>query len=181
MFHLTRSQFVRPDTVRLSMIQVPFGPDAASKTRARQQAEGLRREIGTNAARFDEVVLRGQAPNSGFQAGDFGYMPRNLEAAQRFGQEFMNIAFSLRQGEISQVIEGQGAYQIIKVTETYEMKNLGLDDIFQPGSRVTVREYIANAMMQERQMETLTRATQELYAELRAGRTFQVFDSNLRW
>jgi parvulin-like peptidyl-prolyl isomerase len=180
-YNLTRSQFVRPDTVRFSMIQVPFGENAATKTAARGQADRLSREIGSNPSKFDEVVLRGQAPNSGYQAGDGGYLPRNLEAAQLVGQEFINIAFNLRQGEVSNVIEGQRGFQIIKITETYAMRSLELDDIFQLGTRMTVRDYIGNVLLQERQMEVLTQAQQELVTELRAGRTFQVFERYLTW
>jgi hypothetical protein len=78
-------------------------------------------------------------------------------------------------------MEGVRGYQIIKVSETYAQKNLELDDIFQLGSRMTVRDYIGNSMLQERQMEVLAKATQELVAELRAGKTFQVFERNLAW
>jgi parvulin-like peptidyl-prolyl isomerase len=180
-YNLTKSQFVRPDTIRFSMIQVDFGPDAASKTRARELAERLSREIGSNPSKFDEVALRGQAPNSGYQSGDAGYLPRNMEAAQMVGQEFITTAFNLRQGEVSRLMEGVRGYQIIKVTETYAQKNLDLDDIFQLGTRMTVRDYIGNSLLQERQMEVLAQATQELVNELRAGRTFQVFERNLTW
>ena len=180
-FNLSRSDFVRPETVRFSMIQVPFGADAAAKTRGRELADRLSREIGNNAAKFDEVSLRGQAANSGFQAGDGGYLPRNREAAQIVGQEFINTAFSLSQGEVSRVIEGQIGYQIIKITETYAMRSLELDDIFQLGTRMTVRDYIGGTLLQQRQMAVLAQASQELVAELRAGRTFQVFDRNLTW
>jgi len=180
-FNLSRSDFVRPETVRFSMIQVPFGADAAAKTRARELADRLVREIGGSASKFDEVSLRGQAANSGYQAGDGGYLPRNREAAQIVGQEFITVAFSLSQGEVSRVIEGQIGYQIIKITETYGMRSLELDDIFQLGTRITVRDYIGNTLLQRRQMEVITQASQELVAELRAGRTFQVFDRNLAW
>jgi len=184
MFELTRSQFVRPDTVRLSMIQVPYGPDAASRTRARTQIDNFAREIGTSASRFNEVVVRSQAPNSGFQGGDFGFMPRNLEAVQRVGQDFVNLAFSLRPGEISRVIAGPpgSGYQLIKVTEIHAMRSLELDDILQPGTPITVRTYIANVMMQDRQQTVFMQAANELHTELRAGgRTFQVFEANLNW
>jgi parvulin-like peptidyl-prolyl isomerase len=180
-FNLSRSDFVRPETVRFSMIQVPFGADAAAKTRGRELADRLSREIGNNAAKFDEVSLRGQAANSGFQAGDGGYLPRNREAAQIVGQEFINTAFSLSQGEVSRVIEGQIGDQILKITETYAMRSLELDDIFQLGTRMTVRDYIGGTLLQQRQMAVLAQASQELVAELRAGRTFQVFDRNLTW
>jgi len=39
-YNLSRADFVRPDTVRFTMIQVPFGSDAASRTRAREVANG---------------------------------------------------------------------------------------------------------------------------------------------
>jgi len=180
-YNLTKAQFVRPDTVRFSMIQVTYGADAAAKTRAKELADRLVREIGSSASKFDEVVLRGQAPNSGYQAGDGGYLPRNMEAAQIVGQEFINTAFNLKQGEVSRLMEGIRGYQIIKISETYAQKNLELDDIYQLGTRMTVRDYIGNAMLQERQMEVLSKATQELVTELRAGKTFQIFEKNLVW
>jgi parvulin-like peptidyl-prolyl isomerase len=177
-YTLAKSQFVRPETVRFSMIQIPYGTD---KAKAKEVADRLVREIGSNPAKFDEAVVRGQASNSGYQAGDGGYLPRNLQAQQVVGQEFMNTAFSLKQGEVSKLIEGARGYQIIKITETYEQKNLELDDVFQLGTRMSVRDYIGNAMLQERQQAVLERATQELVAELRTGNPFQIFENNLTW
>jgi parvulin-like peptidyl-prolyl isomerase len=180
-YNLNKAQLTRPDTVRFSMIQVEYGPDAASKTKAKSLADSLIREIGSSPSKFDEVVLRGQSPNSGYQSGDAGYLPRNMEAAQVVGQDFITTAFNLKQGEVSKLMEGLRGYQIIKVTETYAQKNLELDDIFQLGTRMTVRAYIGNSMLQERQMEALNKASQELITELRAGKTFQIFERNLNW
>jgi len=180
-YNLAKAQLVRPDTVRISMIQATYGQDAASKTKAKELIDRLAREIGTSPSKFDEVFIRGQAPNSGYYAGDEGYLPRSMQTAQVVGQEFINIAFSLKQGEISKVIEGQRGYQIIKVTETYAQKNLDLDDIVQPGSRITVREYIGNSLLQERQAEVIAKASQELISDLRKGNPFQIFEKNLSW
>jgi parvulin-like peptidyl-prolyl isomerase len=180
-FNLARSDFVRPRTVRISMIQVGYGADAAAKTKAKELADRLFREIGSSPAKFDELALRAQAPNSGYQAGDWGYLPLNMEAQQNLGADFINTAFSLKQGEVSKLVEGTQAYHIIKVTETHEMKNLELDDIFQLGTRFTVRDYIGNAMLQQRQQAVVAQASQELVTELRAGNTFQVFEKNLTW
>ena len=182
-FSLARAQFVRPETVRFSMIQIPFGSDAASRTRARDLGNSLIREIGSNSSKFDEVVARGQAPNSGYEAGDGGFLPRNLEAQAVVGQEFINIAFSLKQGEISRLIEGVPGtgYQIIKITETYSMRNLELNDILQLGTSMTVRDYIGSVLLQERQQIVLAQATEELITELRRGNPFRVMDNNLNW
>jgi parvulin-like peptidyl-prolyl isomerase len=180
-YNLARAQFIRPETVRFTMIQVPYGPDAASRTKARELADRLVREIGTNPSKFDEVASRSQAPNSGYMAGDFGFLPRNPEAQRIVGSDLLNVAFSLKQGEVSRLVEGVPGYQIIKVTENYDMKNLELDDIVQLGTRTTVRNYIGNLLLQERQQAILAQATQELATELRAGRNFQIFERNINW
>jgi parvulin-like peptidyl-prolyl isomerase len=180
-YNLEKAGFVRPETVRFSMIQAAFGDNAAEKSRAKETAERLFREIGSSPAKFDEVVLRGQAPDSGFQAGDAGFLPKNREAQQLMGADFINTAFSLKQGEVSKLIESPRGYHIIKITETYDMKNLELGDIFQLGTRMTVRDYIGNGILQQRQQEAFTRATQELVAELRTGKTFQIFEKNITW
>jgi len=180
-YNLVRAQVVRPETVRFSMIQVPYGSDAASRTRARELADRLLQEIGSNPSKFDEVAARSVAPNSGYQAGDAGYLPRNPEALNVVGQNLMNTAFNLNQSQVSGLIEGLQGFQIIKVTENYDMKNLDLDDIFQLGTRITVREYLAQALMNQRQQAIMVQASQELVTELRAGRSFQIFENNLNW
>jgi parvulin-like peptidyl-prolyl isomerase len=179
-YTLARSQLVRPETVRFSVIQIPF-TDAASKARSKLIADRLVRDIGTNPARFDEAMLRGQTPNAEYEAGDGGYLPRNIQAQQVVGVEFMNTAFSLKQGEVSRLLESSRAFHIIKITEAYGQKNLELDDIYQLGTRLTVREYIGNSMLQERQQAVIERATQELVAELRTGNPFQIIEANLNW
>ena len=180
-YNLLRTQLVRPQTVRFSMIQVPYGADSASRTRARELADRLVQEIGSNPSKFDEVAARSVAPNSGYQAGDAGYLPRNQEARSVVGLDFLNVAFSLTQGQVSGLIEGLQGFQIIKVTENYAERSLQLDDIFQLGMRVTVREYISQALFAQRQQTILAQASQELVTELRAGRSFQIFENNVNW
>jgi parvulin-like peptidyl-prolyl isomerase len=141
----------------------------------------MAREIGSDAAKFDEAVVKGQAPNASYQSGDGGYLPRNTQAQQVVGAEFLDIAFALKQGEVSKVIENTKGYQIIKITETYSQKNLELDDIFQLGTRMTVRDYLGNSLLQERQQALIEKATQELVTELRAGNPYQIMESNLNW
>jgi parvulin-like peptidyl-prolyl isomerase len=179
-YNLAKAQLVRPDTVRVSMILVPVA-NVAEQAKAKELVDRLAREIGSDAAKFDEAVIKSQTPNSGYQGGDAGYLPRNLQAQQMLGADFVNTAFSLRQGEVSRPIESPRGYQIIKVTESYTQKNLELTDLVQLGARMTVREYIQNSLMQERQQATVEKASQELIAELRQGNSFQVFENALNW
>ncbi|MCL2276268.1 MAG: peptidylprolyl isomerase [Treponema sp.] len=180
-YNLLRASLVRPETIRFSMIQVPYGNTAATRAQARTLAENLAREINNDPSRFDEVVARSVAPNSGYQAGDAGYLPRSQDVRNVVGQQFMDTAFSLRQGQVSQLIEGVQGFQIIKITENYNVRNLELNDIIQLGTRITVREYIGQAMLEQRQQAILAQASAELVSELRTSRTFSIFENNIRW
>jgi parvulin-like peptidyl-prolyl isomerase len=180
-YNLMRGRLVRPQTVRFSMIQVPYGPDAASRTNARELADRLAREINSNAGRFNDVAARHVTPNSGYTAGDAGFLPRDQEVRNIVGQQLMDAAFSLGLEQVSSVIEGIQGFQIIKVTEIYAQRNLELDDIFQLGTRMTVRDFIGQNMFNHRQQATLAQASQELVSELRTGRTFQVFENLVNW
>jgi len=180
-YNVLKSELLRPETVRFSMIQIPYGTDAASRSKARELANNLVKEIGSNPSKFDEVSARSVVPNSGYMAGDAGYLPRNQETRELVGQEFMNTAFSLRQGQVSSLIEGNQGFQIIKVTENYSQKILELDDIFQLGAKTTVRDFIGQSMLNQRQQNIYMQASQEIASELRSGKSFQVYENNLNW
>jgi parvulin-like peptidyl-prolyl isomerase len=180
-YAVNKAQFIRPDTVRFSLIMVPI-TSAAEKPKAKELADRLIRDIGSNASKFDEAVMRGQSTSSaGYRAGDGGYLPLNSQARQMLGADFINTAFSLKQGEVSKLIESASGYYIIKITEMYSQKFLTLDDILQLGSRVTVRQYISVNLAQEKQQALFDKAVQELTAELRAGSPFQIYENNIVW
>jgi parvulin-like peptidyl-prolyl isomerase len=176
-YDLNRSSLVRPDTVRFSVIQVPFGDD---KVKAKSLADSLAREIGTDPAKFDEVSLR-QGRDAGFVAGDAGYLPRNPQGEQAAGAEVLRAVFSLKQGQVSGVVEGLRGYQILKVTESYELKQLALDDVIDLESKMTVQQYINAGLTQNKQIALLTRAQQEVYDEFRKGNPFTIDKRYLPW
>ncbi|MDR2370390.1 MAG: SurA N-terminal domain-containing protein [Treponema sp.] len=176
-YDLTKSQFVRPDVVRFSMIQIPYGSNAAE---TRRTAENLVREIGSNPTRFDEKVNNGRVPNAnlGYQSFKDEYIQKDMQSQQMMGADFITAAFALKQGEVSPLLDNGQFFRIIKVTETYEMKTLALNDIFQLGTPYTVRDYIGNTLLQERQLEALQKATEELTRELRTGRSYEDPDNS---
>ncbi|MCL2093472.1 MAG: SurA N-terminal domain-containing protein [Treponema sp.] len=180
-YELNRPSFVRPDMVRFKMIQVPYGSTAASRTQAQTLANSLSQEIGRDPVKFDEVVLRSEAPNSGFVAGDAGFLTRSPETQSAVGADFMNVLFSLRHGEVSRIIEGIIGFQILMVTDIFPFRNLGIDDVIQPGDPTTVRQYIYNLIGSDRQQQAIQRASTELITELRSGNPFQINEANLNW
>jgi parvulin-like peptidyl-prolyl isomerase len=189
-YNINKSELRWPDIVGLSLIAVPYGADSTTKAQARETANRLLREIGTNAAKFDEAVLRGLATSSGVAsagANDYVstrklYIRRTQEFLQGVGENFFSTAFSLKQGEVSPLIEGIAAYQIIKVTEIYQQKFLELEDIVDPENPIRVREYIRQILVAEQQELLLNQSYSELVTELRGGRNVvTVYDQYLTW
>jgi foldase protein PrsA len=172
--------FTRPQTVRLSAIRIPFGAD---KLKAKEQADRLARDIGSDGDKFDETALRGRLPNSTYKSGDDIYLPRNDQARDFMGDEFVDAAFSLKRGEISKVIAGRDdAYYLVKVISIYSPTVLKLDDIYQLGVPMTVHDSIRTLLVQQKQQEVSAKASEELITELRAGgRTFKIVEANLKW
>ena len=188
-FNLRRKDLVRLETVEFDAIQIPYGTDAASRTRARELADRLVRTIGSDPTKFDAEGDRAQMPNSGYKF-DKGSVPRHEIAEASFGKDFVNTAFSLRQGQVSKLIESTSSYLIIKVTRNLELKLLEFEDtvpyyLLPPGvdprTRTTVKNLLGTLMYTERQQAVLKQATEELVSELRTGRTFQIFERNLNW
>ena len=183
-YKMTEVQFIRPETVRLSYIGVPFGPD---KIKAKELADKLYRDVGSNSSKFNEVALKGQIANSGYQSGDAGYLPRRPEVQAIYGEDFIRTAFALRLDEVSKMMEISGGGQFsgfvfVKATESYTRKFLDLDDIYQLGIPMTVREYIRYALFQEKQQTVIAQATEEIRTDLRSGgKSFEIFNRNLGW
>jgi parvulin-like peptidyl-prolyl isomerase len=191
-YNLNKAKMVRPDMVRLNLISVPYGPDSASKVRAKGVADRLVLDIGGSPSKFDEAVLRGRSTGAGTAApggSEAGYVStrgfyvsRTPEVQQAVGERFLNIAFSLKQGEISPLIENDLAYQVIKVTEFYPQKSLELDDIMDPANPVIVRQYIRQGIMTERAQAAVDQALRELIDDLRRSRNaVTVYEQYLNW
>jgi parvulin-like peptidyl-prolyl isomerase len=189
-FNLNKAKMVRPDMVRLNLISVPYGPDSASKVRAKGIADRLAREIGGSASKFDEAVLKGRAtgtgngsaPESSYVSTRGFYVSRTEEVQQAVGERFLTVAFSLEQGAVSPLIENDLAYQFIKVTEVYPQKSLELDDIMDPANPVLVRQYIRQGIMTERFQVAVDQALKELIDDLRKSRNaVTIYEQYLNW
>ncbi len=178
-YDLNQTKLVRPQTVKASMILVQPDGTAGGEKKAKDLANRLHKEIGSSATKFDEVALRARTPNSGFQADMGAVVPKVPEVQQLFGTTFLSTIFNLRLDEISDVIETPRGYVIVKPIEMYAQKLLGLDDPYQAGTRATVREYLGNQLLQQKQAQVLEKATKDLVAELRKGKPYQIFEKNL--
>lgn len=100
---------------RASHILIGFGVSATSeqKQQAKQKAEVILAEIKKNPKSFESLAIKeSQDPGSAVKGGDLGTFARGAMV-----KSFEEAAFSMKVNEVSNLVESEFGYHIIKVTE----------------------------------------------------------------
>jgi peptidyl-prolyl cis-trans isomerase C len=113
-YEQNKGKFNEPEAVHLShiLIRLPSNPDVGARAKARAQAVDLLKQLkaggdfATLARQFSQD--QGSAPNG----GDLGFVVRGQTMPA-----FETVAFTLKPGELSGVVETQVGYHIIKGLE----------------------------------------------------------------
>jgi len=135
------ARYQDPEQRRASHILILASPEMSAEARAtaKAKAEKLRQEAKANPARFAALAREhSEDPGSGANGGDLGLFTRGMMV-----KPFSDAAFALRVGEISEVVESEFGYHVIRL------------DAIQPGTRrafETVKaEIVADLRRQEAQ------------------------------
>lgn len=143
-------EFEKPEQVHASHILIAADPNNSdpneAKVAARAKADGLLKEV-KDGADFAELARAHSSCPSKAQGGDLGTFGRG-----QMVPAFEKAAFALNPGEVSDVVETQFGYHIIKVTEHQDAQIVPLeeakDDILQALStqkkQEVVQEYLEN-------------------------------------
>ena len=128
-------KFTRPETVRASHILLGVDPKAGAdeKKAAREKAEKLRKEL-TTGADFAALAKANSTDSSSKQGGDLGSFAKG-----QMVPAFEKAAFGLKPGEISDVVETQFGYHIIKLTEKKAAEKVDLKDV-----KPKIEDYLKN-------------------------------------
>lgn len=144
--------FERPDQVRARhiLIAVEQGTDDETKADAKARAEAARKRATDGedfAALATELSEGPSAPNG----GDLGFF-----SADRMVKPFSDAAFALEPGAISQVVETQFGYHVIKVEERRAASTQPLEE---------VREPLRNALVEREVGEGVASLVERLRSE----------------
>lgn len=105
-----RSEFERPSIAYTSYVSIPRIPNAADSAAALDRAEVIMAEIDSGVP-FEDLALRESADStSRMNGGDLG-----MQANERFVPEFTEAARSLTPGQVSDPIQTQYGYHIIRL------------------------------------------------------------------
>lgn len=119
-------EFVKPEMVRASHILIAPDPNAAdpnqAKAVAKAKAEALLTQVKSGTD-FAELAKANSSCPSKAQGGDLGIFGRG-----KMVKPFEDAAFALEPGEVSDVVETQFGYHIIKVTEHTDAQTVPLEE-----------------------------------------------------
>ena len=110
-------RFEMPEQIRASHILIKFDtPESstdpnAAKAKAKAKIEGLLKQI-REGADFAELAKANSVCPSAPDGGDLGFFPRG-KTTPAFGK----VAFELKVGQVSDIVETEYGYHIIKVTD----------------------------------------------------------------
>lgn len=104
-------RFSTPDQVKASHILIKTEKlDDAGKEQAKQKMADLLKQV-KEGADFAELAKANSECSSSKKGGDLGFFAR-----ERMVKEFSDAAFSMQEGDISDIVESKFGYHIIKVT-----------------------------------------------------------------
>ena len=114
-FEDNADKFQGDEERRASHILIGFGlsPTPAAKDEARSKAEQILEEVRKNPEQFAELAKKhSQDPGSAQNGGDLGMFGRGVMV-----KSFDDAVFSMAPGAISDLVESEFGYHIIKLTE----------------------------------------------------------------
>jgi parvulin-like peptidyl-prolyl isomerase len=149
-YTLNKKEFTDPEQVKARhiLIKVPFGASEEAKNKAMKKAGDILGWL-KDGEKFETLTEQySEDPATKKTGGELGYFPRG-----RMAKPFEKAAFSMKPGEISQVVETDFGYHIIQVEDRKEAVVMPFEEVKDligkkmKDSRVSkaVEEFVKNA------------------------------------
>ncbi len=155
-----KASFVWNDMMKAFLVIVAKGDNADA---ARNKANSFRNQLVDNKITKDQLIAQSKQENSGFQAGEL-LISKTEPNAQRLGYSFEDLRnlFNQKDGFVTDIKETSQDFRFMKFGKKYEAKMLGISDVVQPDTTVTVYDYIRGNLAQQKQMQYVQYAAQQL-------------------
>jgi len=133
-------RFKQGEKVRASHILIKVDPKAppAAKQKARAEIDAVLKQA-KGGADFAKLAQEHSQDGSAAQGGDLNYFTR-----EQMVPEFAKVAFELKPGDISDVVQTQFGYHIIKVVDHQDAKPIPYEQV-----NAQIKQFLANQKKQQ--------------------------------
>ncbi len=163
-YELNKASFVWTDMLKMFLVIVPKGGAPES---ARVKAADLLDKFNGKKLTTSQITVESKKENSNFQAGEI-LVNKNQISAQQLGISYQDLIslFGNNTGFVSKLAEQETSFQFYTILRKYDAKMLSLSDVVRPETTVTVYDYIKQTLEQQKTMEYLSTAAQEIAKSL---------------
>lgn len=175
-YRKNKTQFISPETVKLSHIFIPYAEDDATNNKNKDTLVRVAQQLRYGTLSFEKAVVEySQDTRSKNKAGDIGWLTMDDEQARLgLGDGFFDMAFSTDVGSTSDVVASNTGFHILKILAYNETKILGLDDPINPDTTSTIRDYITSQLTGAKQQEIYYSAINALVEDLRKSASVNI-------
>ncbi|MGV1098844.1 peptidylprolyl isomerase [Thiovibrio sp. JS02] len=135
-----KEKFEQPEMVhaRHILIQAKEGDSKADKERKREKLAQIKKEL-KGGADFADLAKRFSEGPSKEQGGDLGFFARG-----QMVKPFEKAAFSMMPGDVSDIVETEFGYHLIKLEEKRQAKTVSFDE-----AKAKITSYLAQEKLNE--------------------------------
>ena len=163
-------QFFVAKTVKFDhvFIDIRMLSSKEDNDKARERALGYEKDLKNGTRTFDQLVENSDDSTSKYNKGNFGYLRiDDIQRKKLLGDDFYDSVFSLKQGQISNVIKSNMGYHIIRMNLVLEPRVLDIEDKINPDADITVKQRIENFLLIKKQEELFKESVEELVNDLK--------------
>lgn len=153
-YEQNKARFGAPEQRRAAHILI--STEGSDKASARQTAEQVRAKVMANPKDFAAIAREtSKDPGSAAQGGDLGFFGRGMMV-----KPFEDTVFSMKPGEISELVETDFGFHIIQLTEVQPSQVKPFDEV-----RDDIQREIVNQQAQRRFAEAADQFTNIVYEQ----------------
>lgn len=184
-YEANKANFVRKDMADVIIVSVPKEKNAGA---AKIKANDLREKLASKKITPEQLKLQSKNGAAGYLAVQ-GFVEKTEQGAAGLNLTYKSLLELFQQPEkfVSDLIEADDSYQFISIIKKYDAKMLSISDLVQPGTTITVYDFIRSGLTNELQVQFIQSASIEAAANLRTPENVEMkksgaeLDKLLNW
>ncbi len=158
-YEQNKAQMQQPEQVRASHILLKSGEEATDEEKVQVKAKlnGIAKEIEDEEITFSDAAKKYSEGPSGERGGDLNFFGKG-----QMVPPFEKVAFTMPVGEVSDIVETQFGYHLIKVTDKKVASTVPFEEI-----KPKIKEHLMQQKEQQSVQEFLQKAREDAEVEIK--------------